>query len=113
MINQAFVVDFQDRVAHTRCPSCGHPQLDFELRCEIAHAECLFVARCTRCHVMFEVDADSFVDVTKNAAGEGYIQCPKCQTHRATLALACHTASHSCRYALYCPECDAGNGKPS
>jgi transcription elongation factor Elf1 len=112
MINHAFVVDVQDRVAHTQCPSCGNPQLEFELRCELAHAECLFVAKCVRCHLMFEVDADSFVDVTKNAADAGHFRCPTCQTDNATLALDLHTASHSGRYALHCPQCEGARGLP-
>jgi hypothetical protein len=105
MINRTFVVDVQDRVARTRCPSCDNAQLEFELRCELPYSECLFVARCTRCRLKFDVDADSYLEATKSDS-EGHVRCPTCHRKTATLALAWHTASHSRRYVVTCPECD-------
>jgi transcription elongation factor Elf1 len=105
MANRAFVVDVQDRVTETQCPSCGNSHLEFELRCDLAHSDCLAVARCTQCQAMFDVDADSFLDMTEGDLSAGRLRCPRCHGKTATLALACSTSSHSCRYTVSCSAC--------
>ena len=107
MINAAFVSDAQRRVPHTSCPSCGEPHLEFSLRCDLGGAECLFLARCARCHASFDLEADSFPPgLSAGSLTDGNIACPTCDEDLAMVTLTCSTSSYSCRYALKCPTCD-------
>jgi transcription elongation factor Elf1 len=107
MVNAAFVSDVQQRVPQTSCPSCGERQLRFELRCDLGSTECLFLARCGRCHVVFELDAESFPPgLSADSIRSGHILCPRCDQRLVMAALACSTSSRSCRYTLRCTNCD-------
>ncbi len=106
MVNAAFVSDAQHRVAKTGCPSCGAPNLEFALRCDIGHAECLFLARCGRCHMAFDLDQDSLpFGLTADHLHAGQVLCPRCNQSLAVVSFACTTSSRSCGYSLQCTEC--------
>ena len=108
MVNAAFISDMQNRVPHTSCPSCGEPHLEFMMRCDMGNAECLFVARCGRCHMAFGLDADSFrpgLSSTEDVRPSD-LHCNRCQQSLAMVTLSCSASSRSCRYALRCPHCD-------
>ena len=107
MVNVAFVSDVQHRVLNTSCPSCGEPHLEFELRCDLGGSECLFLARCGRCHSAFDLDTDSFPPgLSRDNIHPGYILCPRCDQTLALVKLECSTTSRSCRYAVQCANCD-------
>ena len=107
MVNAEFVSDARDLVAKTTCPSCGEPHLEFSLCCELSGADCLFMARCNRCHVTFDLDGDSFPPgLSADSLDSGNLSCPKCDQALAMMTLQCSVSLHSCRYALQCPECD-------
>jgi hypothetical protein len=107
MISAGFVSDMQRRVPETRCPSCGAPHLEFSLRCDLGGAECLFLARCSRCNSSFDLDPESFPPgLSADSLTDGTIACPACGDELAMVTLTRSTSSYSCRYALRCPSCD-------
>jgi hypothetical protein len=95
MLNTACVSDLRNRVPETSCPACGQPHLEFSMRCDLGTTECLFVARCDRCHTLFNVDLDSFPP-----------PCARCTQELEFVVLSCSLTSHSCHYELRCPRCD-------
>ena len=110
MVNAAFVSDLQNRVPRTSCPSCGKSHLEFAMRCDIGSTECLFVARCELCHIVFGVDADSFPAGLSSGGDDiqpAHLQCARCKESLAMVTLSCSATSHSCHYALRCPRCDS------
>jgi len=109
VVNAAFVSDLQTRVPKTSCPACGEPHLEFAMRCEVGSTECLFVARCDRCDMVFGVDEDSFpaAGSSTSAIQPGHLQCARCAQSLVMVTLSCSATSHSCRYALRCPRCDS------
>jgi hypothetical protein len=96
MLNAACVSDLRNRVPNTRCPSCGQPHLEFSMRCDLGGTECLLVARCDACHMVFNVDVDTFPP-----------PCTRCHQELELATLTCSTTSRSCRYVLQCPRCDS------
>jgi len=79
------------------------------MRCEVGSTECLFVARCDRCDMVFGVDEDSFpaAGSSTSAIQPGHLQCARCAQSLVMVTLSCSATSHSCRYALRCPRCDS------
>jgi hypothetical protein len=107
MANATFVRDAQRRVSHTDCPLCGQPHLDFSMRCDIDGTDCLFLARCGRCNVVFDLDPESFPPgLTAEHLKGGHVACPSCDDPLAIVTLTCSIDSHSCRYGFACPTCD-------
>jgi hypothetical protein len=109
VVNAAFVSDLQNRVPKTSCPSCGKSHLEFAMRCDVGSTECLFVARCELCHMIFGVDEDSFPAgvLPDGDMQPEHLRCARCKQSLVMVTLSCSATSHSCRYALRCPSCDS------
>ena len=107
MVNPDFVSDVQLRVPNTNCPSCGEPHLEFSVCCDLAGADCMFLARCSRCQMRFDLDADSFPEgLSTDSLRSGNISCPTCDRALAVVTLNCRLSSRSCAYGLRCSHCD-------
>ncbi|MEO8678773.1 MAG: hypothetical protein ABI665_06995 [Vicinamibacterales bacterium] len=106
MVNPDFVSDVQRRVTRTKCPSCGEPHLEFSVSCDLSREDCIFLASCSRCHVRFDLDAESFpAGLSTDSLQFGNILCPTCDQPLAVVTLTCKLSSHSCEYGLRCPDC--------
>jgi hypothetical protein len=107
MVNPDFVSDVQQRVPRTKCPSCGGPHLEFSVCCDLSREDCMFLASCSRCHMRFDLDAESFPEgLSTDSLHAGNVLCPTCDQPLAVVTLNCTLSSRSCAYGLRCAHCD-------
>ncbi len=54
------LIETERRLRRMACPQCGSTgALETAVRCELAHGEHLYVMRCQRCGIMFELSTET------------------------------------------------------
>lgn len=100
--------ELEKRIRESPCPQCHAKPLDFILRCDFFYQDCLYTARCDRCHYLFAIADDMRVAGVSESTLITRLKstpCPYCGQLGLQLGFGCDLLRDECFYTAECASC--------
>lgn len=98
------LTEMQKMLNKVSCPACHASTIDVALRCDLGYGECIAVATCQTCGMLYEVSTEHHV-LEEGRKEVGSPVCPHCDTDDCELEMRCELPSRQCFYVMCCRKC--------